>query len=1413
MKRLLALVVALAMVLSLLPMSVLASESDSSAEPEVTAVEEAPKAEPVEETVVDTTEPAEESKAEEETPAEEEKPAEETPAEEAPAEETSKQEETPAEEAPAEETPAEDASEEKAPEQETAVSYPAQTFQGKDNGVTVNVTADEGTFPEGTIMKVTKFTDEDVIAAAKDAVEGEATTVKAVDIAFFNAEGEEIEPLKEVHVKLTSDVVKQAETPVVVHVDDEGEAKVIEETEVKKDTVEFYAGEFSVYVIIGTDDETQTPYRTTYYFKNADGSKYEFYDASGKKVDNQILKDGEKLEEVGIPTKGASKNAKFIGWYDDNGKEVKIGEAQSVTSNGTVNLTAKFQGIINVFFVTAVAEGGAGRSVVTVKQVEFTTGQTTPTTVDTTDVTTDAPSAEQAVIGWSLDETKANAGELDNDGTITLTGTNDVTLFPVIASAYWLTFNENDGEAGGASYTPPQYVTVNDVTKEPDEDPSRNGYEFGGWYEDENCTTKFTFGNKLTKNTTVYAKWIPHEAPYTIIIWKQKVTDDKNAADSAKTYDYVASESQTGQTGESVSAPSKYEGYGNQDRVTINGTAYNFVGFHYGHKDAAKTVEADGSTVLNVYYDRNLITINFDYPSGANEADTSYTGLYGQTLASQGYTWPTTYTTGWGMWMTTYNTLWTDGTTTLVFLDAFKLPNPKNTTLNLDTTDAGDYTARFYKQNVDGSWPAQATNTASTSTGAFYITDKYEGFTAYQYRYQNSQNTWSNWDSVGTKDTNTGHYKTIPRGHHNIEIRFKRDAYKIEFHNGVKNAQGTIVRTDEKLQGASLAGLETPTGFTYPDAANASRYEFIGWFADPQLTRMVTFGEEVSEARKKELKDYYGVEQFTVYNEMPMYNLPVYAGWFLKGYDVALNPNGGELAESQAGVFWLEDGKTVNDSIMSTTTRRGYTLTGWMISTVDGDLKDVERRPPNNYRYVGDFSNWTMGGTPWNFDTPVTGPLFLTAKWFSLDTLQVVYDAGEGKNPPEDKGDYRDQAQTVVFGAPEAPENSTFEGWDMVGTDEVEKLQPGDTFTIDSQYATDGKITLQAVYHTFNPDEEVPVTHIDWYANNGTDEMVSDTDLQTNQAVDIKSANTFTYSDHTFLGWAKLSVNDTKDPATLTADDLWLTYDAAKNEFTYEGKVATQVAADEVQPYENLYAVWEGCFYIYHSGTKGGNIETHKVEEIQPYTYRDTNLLYGGYYLEGGFDMPEDKAAYDGSNWTWTTPQTNKSYTPKVGETIYLKEVPTTYLVPNMYAIWDTYHNVKKIGSKTGYKVIDLFLMTAVDDDNYKTVGYNVTGMRSVTDETTSDTVDALTDVFKVTKNGEKYEDVTSQSAFGVDGKLQVTEKEAYIKSGAQFKAVAYWTTMDGVTVTGVKRMTGILGNAYYFNWATPGIRKLIADI
>ncbi len=1399
MKRLLALVVTLAMVLSVLPTSVLALETDSSAEPEVTAAGE---------TVVDTTDPAEEEKP----LAEEEKPA----------EETSKPEETPAEEAPAEEALPEEASEEKTPEQEAAVSYPAQDFKGKDNGVTVDVTAEEGAFPEGTTMKVTKVTDNNVIAAVKDAVEGEVATVKAVDIAFFNAEGTEIEPLKEIHVKLTSDVVKQAETPVVVHVDDEGEAKVVEDTDVKKDAVEFDVDAFSVYAVVEPGSTVEEARATVNFI------------SKGSNIATVYVKNSDTAKELetiiydpGVGTLGEGEM--FLGWtrtenYNADSERMTVDDVRDymekldIEEGDVVNLYAVISKVVTLTYKD---EKGVALGSHKIQLIgSATSGDVTVNMAYT------PGDSEQNFEGWIVQEgasniTKAvyNGNEITGGGTAAnpyqnetvLTITGNVTLSVDAPAGHWLVFDEN---GKGATYNAPQFVKSGETTARPrpDAEMQRFGYTFGGWYTDKNCTNgnEFTFGNELTESTTIYAKWTAKAtANYTVLIWKQNV--------SGNGYDFAESIPLSGSVDSTINTVTA-AGSGDNRYARINNRNYQWTGFHLNKFDQNVKIVPEGTAVVNVYYDRTEYTLTFQVKRGYIfsrwETIKEIKALYQQNISDN---FPIDGYDGYVLDPQNSN-IFTTGQ--VPFLDVMPAENTVfhlvtyggNRTYHLKyyfealptDTDTVTYNGTEYTLHIDST--VKAPELSSTKSEDFI---DFVGFT------QKESNPTYGKDGTTSFDSNN-----------TISLYYSRNKYPILYMDGVYvdgdgnpvegySSRGKLNEVQNVVYGSNTSSYNKGGANYYEPAFNG--FVFAGWYTDDKCTQPYTF------------------------TTMPEGGITVYAKWVQTQYRVFLHPNAGPDtsldwgSESQAMTFRVSNGGKVS---VPTGTRNEYEMIGWYLDEGCTKVFNADAYTLNDttvtaaYDKTKDMTDpmdkWGNGATknsdvdrPW-----ITKKLDIYAKWHAVlvgaNGIGVLYDANGGTNAPTDKTLYLDSADAVAQAAPTAPAGKQFKHWVVQKWDKTANkyvdtevtVEPGAIYTVlkanakveEKQGSTADNpaytytVQLRAEY---GEKEEPASTQITWYSNvkdvNGNSLDLSkfttttttqdttggwcvtdkeDGTLRINEAINIRPADTFAYEGATFLGWAKT--------AGATKDDLFLKYEGGK--FYAQAKEGegdwnvevTQVAADERHPVDDLYAVWEGSFFIYHSGTAGGNIETHKVEEIMPYTYADSSKLYGGYYLEGG--VTPNAAAYDGSNWTWTTPQTSKSYTPKVGETIYLKEVPTTYLLP---AEIDTFHkNTKQLHG--------IYLMSSTDDKNYKEAGYVVGGKTYQKGDLYNDVTIVPGPNSDFAEKTLKVNDVSGNtSGLILMAQYLQLSGDSYTGFGSAkgLKTIkCYWVTPDGITVTGAKQ-------------------------
>lgn len=1224
--------------------------------------------------------------------------------------------------------------EETDPEEEvSAPVYPAQKFSGEANGIKVAVDAQEGAFPEGTTMTLRKASAAAVEAAA-EALDAEKEDVKAVDITF-TAEGQEVEPVVPINVSLKSDVIAEADEAVIVHVDDNNVAEVVSEdkiieAETNTETITFEADSFSVYAIVPTD------VRAT----------YEFYVEGDTPVETQIVKAGDTLVEPAEP----AGNGEFLGWYIGDEK-VTFGVLSSVNAGSTVRVEARFANTVYVTFYDA-----DRTSVVAVKKTEAGS-------VDTTDVTAAPNAVGTAFDGWALaNGTKVGA---------TYTASSDTALYPVFVSGHSLAFNAN---GDGATQTSTQYVKAGQTTVKP-ADPQRPGYRFLGWFVGpDDGAAEFSFGKALSADTTVYAQWEAADASFTVIIWKQKISDV--AGSENKSYDYEASYVVNSSTGASVGVGSTYK-------------AYTWEGFHYATCDDVKTVASDGSTVLNVYYDRNIITMTFKgigetqytytattndgtslygyvngqyvpltrttnstvYLTTSNNSTTEYTGtaytrsgsslfgyrytvanppynanttyytasgsklytktrttyvytyngvtytgtrysrgsavqqkvligLYGQTLASQGYEWPAG-SGGSKVWDPDIS----DSNTT--FMDAFILPGGATNVVYTSTSSGSKY-RYFIKQNIDGTWPSDPTNIATGSAATFTITDKYNGFTAYQYKKGSGS-----WTSVGNKNS-SGNYGQVTNqsdGTSNaLQIRFKRNTYKIDFVNG-----SATVGHKDYLYEAPLDEADAPTDLIYPgNAADAAHYTFVGWYADPQ-----------------------GTTPFDFSINMPCNNLVAYAKWAPEQLTVTYDANGGSADKASEDINY---NAKANGAVA---TWEGHTFLGW--ETEDGSL--------------------------WDFNSPVTENITLKAVWRSNSALHVAYTGVA--DAPVDNNTYIDGARAIV--ADYTDEANRFIGWANGST----VYYAGSVIDVNSANdAADGTgdnvVTLTAVF------DELETTAVTFHGNGGTvngEEEVVMADLALNTGIDL---DTFTAerADYVFLGWST-----TPDGSV---------------EFEADGTTAEEIAVDGET--NDLYAVWVGQFYVYHSSTT----ETESFDLVDSF---DITALVPGGYLYGGYysDYADKGTVYTGASSSWsaanayTTP--GNAMTPVAGTTYYLKEVPEEYAQASNYEIYHRATHVEKM----------FYLVTTIDDNNYSAVGFKVGAAETDYKSTLTSTLNISYTDPEVPADYYNSATLTAGDFNAVDGGLiAYVNNNTILTAGKSITYRPYYVTLDGIKVYGKLQRT-----------------------
>ncbi len=897
-------------------------------------------------------------------------------------------------------------------ESEKEILMPEFHYNGVCNGIAVAIRAPEGVFPEGT-KAVLAAPSAESLAAAAAASGQDASDLMGVDITF-RYDGKEIQPTSAVEVSFRAAEIADADISNVYHVSDGG---AVQEVTASKSgaSLGFTADSFSTWIFQTAggavapasilDPETSI---ATYVFK-----------ADGETVDTQYITSGDTLSEPAAPVK---EGHQFIGWYVGE-IPVTFGTVSTVSETAEIIVEARFEEVYYVFFhnpkgaVVATKEGRAGDEITT-SDVTFAVG------------------AEESITGWYEASDSGSAVE-----SVKLSDSN-VDLYAKVENGFWVTYDSD-----GGSYVAPEFYPAGE-TAELSAQPTKNGYSFEGWYDG---------GNRVTSTTTsvsVKAKWKENSsAQYRVIYWQQKVTDDKNATDAQKTYAYVATETKTGKPGTTVNVNAITKSFDGFKKNTVNSKSV--------------TIAADGSTIMNVYYDRVLCTVNYyvsGYYGSSWQIARTVTGLYGANLKEgewwTDYRWYSSY---WG------SEVYGSGCILLTQYD-FKTAGYANNAGNISSygvvTTCNFYgtgketggTVYYYNEQADGSF--KLVNTVDTSGGTLTIHQKYAGYDLYKYttgKISGKPTTAEFWkdkadcyDGVQTKKST-------------VYIASTLRTFRLDYSNG-----GEVQHHETVKYTASLNGYDakfTPT--TRPATVDAN-YTFDGWYSDPECTKKFDFN-----------------------TTMPATNIVVYAGW--KAPEVRVTAH--RSPEDMPGVnVEAAYGESVDEHLLPTISYNAETqeFLGWFIRNADG-----------SYR-------------PWDFSTKIYSDVDLYARVISKGTFKVSYRANGGTGTVEDGRAYAQGAKADVKAITgiTAPTGKTFLYWSLNADGSGKKYYPNNTIEIE------GNITLYAIWG------DTTTTSLTYHGNGGatsdgkTEVVVPG--LKNNQKVKAEE-EIFTRTGYKFIGWSTKS--------------------------------------------------------------------------------------------------------------------------------------------------------------------------------------------------------------------------------------------------------------------------------------------------
>lgn len=492
----------------------------------------------------------------------------------------------------------------------------------------------------------------------------------------------------------------------------------------------------------------------------------------------------------------------------------------SVTQTQTIPVQAIFETVYTVYFCYD------GRTVATKELTD------TQPSVSTGDVLVPV-GADEKLTGWYIGEKRYETVSTADFPP----GSDTLTLTAKVEKGHWIHFDSD-----GGSYVAPQFVTGN--TSQP-ADPARPGFSFEGWYEESG--NRFTFGSPLTSNITLTARWESNTSTkYTVIHWQEKADESG--------WSLHETETKTGGTGAQTAAAAKsYDGFTAQ---TIT----------------QQTINGDGSTIVNVYYKRNVYAVKFftiKYEGGLlsgkyvkdKEIDSiRITAKYGANISKK---WPG------GLWATSPG-----GSTFQASIGTMPLGGDE-----FFKTSQGSAEAYYYLESLAGGYVWDHTDTGGDSSSIVTNEDRYPitGFTC---------NT--------AKSAKNGAW------YNGAKFYYDRNSYQIVFMNHGSKEKELVKEYEQSIADA---------GYTPTAPANMQDYTFGGWFDNEKCE---------------------GSAYVFTGKTMPAHNLTLYAKWVPKTYTVTVyDVDRTTVLET----FDVPMGRTILENQMpegKVTLGAGDTFLGWM---------------------------------------------------------------------------------------------------------------------------------------------------------------------------------------------------------------------------------------------------------------------------------------------------------------------------------------------------------------------------------------------------------------------------------------------------------------------------------------------------
>ena len=383
--------------------------------------------------------------------------------------------------------------------------------------------------------------------------------------------------------------------------------------------------------------------------------------------------------------------------------------------------------------------------------------------------------------------------------------------------------------------------------------PTKPGYTFAGWNPAIPATMPADGG-------TYTAQWTAGDAKYVVQYWQE------NADDIG--YSYVeSSEAKTAQVGSTVS--------GSNDK--------SYSGFTYNSDDTDKnvTVKGDNSTVVNVYYKRNVYEVKFYKDRYGNNEDTSkrITAKYGAYIGDK---WP-----GGGWYVNKYGSNTAQSNLSIMPLGGKEFYGQQTGRYTLTATYYVEVLPGESGTTVSGkTYKVHHTDTAKSSA-RLYVTDE-ERYAIQGYTCNENISTENDKNYNGSK------------------FYYTRNSYDLVFNDNY----GTNVSEKLPFEQVLSESVNYKNNYVpaYPAKLETGAYVFGGWYLDPEGTREVDWTAK-----------------------MPAASVVLYAKWVPITHTVS-------FAKTEGAVPYEEENVAHNDlaNKPKDPENGNYTFVGWFYKDENG---------------------------------------------------------------------------------------------------------------------------------------------------------------------------------------------------------------------------------------------------------------------------------------------------------------------------------------------------------------------------------------------------------------------------------------------------------------------------------------------